>query len=438
MLLGAEGMPPANRSLQFSLTALSGAPVLRVSHRLQGMQGGPLDQDHAVVQGGSDGLGSTRVSLPSSTLAAQCAAEARCLYYASVTAPSDGPSSFWLGASTEDSVSRLRLGRPQPGRGGGGGGADLPPQFFLVTPAALDSTLTLRLSSSAPPADLALFAGLVSLDAQGAYVFPQRGSAAHTAEGTADPLRLVLSRASGAPWCAAELQRQPCTFVVGVQPLTQAAATFSILATGDGAPGDGGDAPDGCGSGTSAGATLGVACFEYEATRLSWAAAEAACGARGAHLARIASAGENELVRRLCAEACWIGFNDVAVEGAWVWSDGGPSTPGYTNWSPGEPNGQADEQTDAAYVYATSNAAVSAGTWDDDDVAHPKPYVCRRELDSGAGRPPPQYTALIESVPRSGEVRRAGERSTRRRRLLFFKPYSSPSTSTLPSPSPYL
>ena len=371
--------------------------MLRVSHRLQGMRGGPLE--HAVVQGGSDGLGSTRVSLAGSTLAAQCAAEARCLYYASVTAPSDGPSSFWLGASTEDSVTRLRLGRPQPGRSGGGGPDQ--PQFFLLTPAARDSTLTLRLSSGAAPADLALFAGLVSLDGQGAYVFPQRASAAHTAESTADPLRLVLSRASGAPWCAAP----PCTFAVGVQPLTQAAATFSILATADGAPGDGGDAPNGCGSGTSAGATLGVACFEYEAAPLSWAAAEAACGARGAHLARIASVGENELVRSLCAEACWIGFNDIAAEGAWAWSDGGPSTPGYTNWSTGEPNGQADEQTDAAYVYVRSNAYVSAGTWDDDDVAHPKAYVCRRELDSGAGRAPPQYTALIESVPRSGEVR---------------------------------
>ena len=86
----------------------------------------------------------------------------------------------------------------------------------------------------------------------------------------------------------------------------------------------------------------------------------------------------------------------------------------------------------------TSNAFVSAGTWDDDDVAQPKPYVCRRELDSGAGRAPPQYTALIESVPRSGEVRRAAERSTRRRRRLFSKPCPPPSAPTLPSPSPSL
>ena len=420
-------MPPANNgSLQVSLTALTGAPVLRVSRPLEGMRGRDSELHEAVVQGDSDGLGSTRVTLPGSTVTAQCAGIARCYFYASVTASSEGPSSFWLEASTEESVPHLRLGRPQPSRsssssssGGGsgsGGGPDGPPQFFLLTPAALDSELTIRLSSSAAPADLALFAGLLSFDSQGAYVFPQRGTAAHTAEGTADPLRLVLSRASGAAWCALP----PCTFAVGVQPLTQAAATFSILATGgDGGGGDGGDAPDGCGSGATAGATLGVACFEYEATPLSWAAAEAACGARGAHLARIASQGENELVRRLCADACWIGYNDIAAETVWVWSDGATSTGGYTNWSPGEPNGQANEQTDAAYVYVTSNSAVSAGKWDDDDTSHPKAYVCRRELDSGAGRAPPQYTALIESVPRAGEVRAGGA-------AYYSQPYSYP------------
>ena len=388
--------------------------MLRVSHTLREARGSQLNR--AAVQGDSDGLGSIRVVLPGSTVAAQCAGEAPCHFYASVTASGDGPSSFWLDASTEDSVPQLRLGRPQPGRSGGsgsgsgsdggsGGGPDHPPQFFLLTPAARDAELTIRLSSGAAPTALALFAGLLGFDSQGAYVFPQRGSAAHTAEGTAEPLRLVLSRASDAPWCALP----PCTFVVGVQPLTQAAATFSILATGGGADGgDGGDAPDGCGSGATLGATLGVACFEYEATPLSWEAAEAACGARGAHLARIASQGENELVRRLCAEACWIGFNDIAAETVWSWSDGGPAAPGYTNWNPGEPNGQADEQTDAAYIYVTSNAAVTAGKWDDDDVAHPKAYVCRRELDSGSGRAPPQYTALIESVPRAGEVRAGG------------------------------
>ena len=131
-----------------------------------------------------------------------------------------------------------------------------------------------------------------------------------------------------------------------------------------------------------------MACFEYEASPLSWAAAEAACGTRGAHLARIASEGENELVRRLCTEACWIGYNDIAAETVWAWSDGATSNGSYTNWIPGEPNGQALEQTDAAYV------SVSTGKWDDTDTAHPKAYVCRRELDSA----PPYCDSIKHSV----------------------------------------
>jgi len=35
-------------------------------------------------------------------------------------------------------------------------------------------------------------------------------------------------------------------------------------------------------------------------------------------------------------EGAWIGFNDVAVEGTWVWRSGEPVT--FTAWAPGEPN----------------------------------------------------------------------------------------------------
>ena len=35
-------------------------------------------------------------------------------------------------------------------------------------------------------------------------------------------------------------------------------------------------------------------------------------------------------------ENCYIGFNDIDIEGTRVWVDGDTST--YTNWRPGEPN----------------------------------------------------------------------------------------------------
>ena len=107
--------------------------------------------------------------------------------------------------------------------------------------------------------------------------------------------------------------------------------------------------------------------------------------------------------------AAGIGFNDIATETQWVWSDGvgadfSTFPDGLPPWSPGEPNGQAHEQTDAAYMYHIEDTWTTPGSWDDDDVAHPKAFVCRRELDSGAGAPPPQYVALIESVPRTGSL----------------------------------
>ena len=39
----------------------------------------------------------------------------------------------------------------------------------------------------------------------------------------------------------------------------------------------------------------------------------------------------------VCVSQCWIGMNDWASMGDFVWSDGEPV--GYDNWNPGEPQG---------------------------------------------------------------------------------------------------
>lgn len=92
----------------------------------------------------------------------------------------------------------------------------------------------------------------------------------------------------------------------------------------------------------------------------TWSAGEALAQQLGGHLATVRDAGESAWlgtqVVDVTANGCWIGLNDLAVEGTFVWTSGEAVT--YTNWAPGEPN-NADNQ---------DGAKVLAGTpwrWDD-------------------------------------------------------------------------
>lgn len=71
----------------------------------------------------------------------------------------------------------------------------------------------------------------------------------------------------------------------------------------------------------------------------TWNNAEAnAQSSYNGHLVTINSAAEKNWLESQFGlnELFWIGFNDAAVEGTWVWSSGEAAT--YTNWHPGEPN----------------------------------------------------------------------------------------------------
>lgn len=64
----------------------------------------------------------------------------------------------------------------------------------------------------------------------------------------------------------------------------------------------------------------------------------------GGYLATIGSRAENDFVSTFAGTNIWIGFNDIAEEGRWVWDNNefpvwqiGNTTP-YTNWALGEPN----------------------------------------------------------------------------------------------------
>jgi hypothetical protein len=81
---------------------------------------------------------------------------------------------------------------------------------------------------------------------------------------------------------------------------------------------------------------------------MTWADAEAYAVSLGDHLVTINDTAEEAwLVARLGTQY-WIGFNDIAVEGEWVWTSGERAT--YTNWFPGEPN-NSDGTEDAAKIH---------------------------------------------------------------------------------------
>ncbi|MFH1434580.1 MAG: fibrinogen-like YCDxxxxGGGW domain-containing protein [Pseudomonadota bacterium] len=127
---------------------------------------------------------------------------------------------------------------------------------------------------------------------------------------------------------------------------------------------------------TMGGIQSGSSCYRQFTSPLLWLAARDACVSWGGHLVTIANAVENEFVRAnfaaVTGDAPWIGFNDIAVEGTFVWVTGEPVT--YTSWNGGEPNNVSDED----YVHMYSN-----GMWNDcRDACGARSYVC--EYDSAS------------------------------------------------------
>ena len=78
----------------------------------------------------------------------------------------------------------------------------------------------------------------------------------------------------------------------------------------------------------------------YQGT--TWTASEAIAVSLGSHLVTIDNQAENDWIRATFGNLLgvdrriWIGFNDMALEGAFAWADGRSVT--FTNWNPGEPN----------------------------------------------------------------------------------------------------
>jgi type II secretory pathway pseudopilin PulG len=95
-----------------------------------------------------------------------------------------------------------------------------------------------------------------------------------------------------------------------------------------------------------------------------WSVARDVANASGGHLVTISNAAENAYVSALSGGGLiWIGLNDIATEGNWVWETGEPRP--YTNWATGEPNNYS-----VFYSYGEDAAVMNwggsgTGRWND-------------------------------------------------------------------------
>jgi len=105
----------------------------------------------------------------------------------------------------------------------------------------------------------------------------------------------------------------------------------------------------------------------YLLSNTTWTASEAEAVGLGGHLVTINDAAENQWVLNtffpltgVPYASLWIGLNDAANEGQFVWASGEPVT--FTYWYPGEPNNLGGE--DYATIRHPSESAPT-GSWND-------------------------------------------------------------------------
>jgi len=118
----------------------------------------------------------------------------------------------------------------------------------------------------------------------------------------------------------------------------------------------------------------------------TWPTASSVCNANGGYLASIGSAGENNfLANILTIQSAWMGLNDAAQEGNFVWSNGDPLT--FANWYPQQPN---DYNFDQDYCEILAD-----GTWNDQYGNKPLEFImevpCGGGVQQVAGPAPGSY-----------------------------------------------
>ncbi|MDP2306270.1 MAG: MopE-related protein [Pseudomonadota bacterium] len=111
-------------------------------------------------------------------------------------------------------------------------------------------------------------------------------------------------------------------------------------------------------------------------TASTWTAAQTTCATYGYHLATVSGVAEDDWLVSVATTTYtgtalaywWLGLNDRASEGGWVWEDGSPVT--YTRWNSGEPNNSGDEDC-TQLIWGTH--------WNDWPCGLASTYICEAD-----------------------------------------------------------
>ena len=123
----------------------------------------------------------------------------------------------------------------------------------------------------------------------------------------------------------------------------------------------------------------------------SWLTAETNAIALGGHLVTINDAAEEAWLRSNFGGGTryWIGFNDAALEGTFVWSSGEAVT--YTNWNSGEPNNSMPPSEGEDYAVLNWNSG--NGAWN--DWSHLRPDYGANLYGIAEWSPVPEPASLL-------------------------------------------
>ncbi|XP_030614092.1 C-type lectin domain family 10 member A-like [Archocentrus centrarchus] len=122
---------------------------------------------------------------------------------------------------------------------------------------------------------------------------------------------------------------------------------------------------------------VGCSCYRLSERSGTWDQGRKDCRDKGADLAVIDSAEEQNFLASLTSNPAWIGLNDKEEEGTWKWIDGTPLTVKY--WESSQPDNGGGSlrwgEEDCAHIRTPMSAS-----WNDFSCESSLPWVCEKIL----------------------------------------------------------